>query len=62
VLDAVAFKDARGAIVHAHWEVHGQLSARLAQHGDNPWIKIQPLGGEIKLLLGNRPRALLAHP
>jgi hypothetical protein len=59
VLHAVAFEDSGAAIVHAHWEVHGELSAWLAQDGGNAGIKAKPLCGKVKLLLRNCPGALL---
>jgi hypothetical protein len=59
VLHAMPLEDSRGAIVHAHREVHGELTSWLAQHGGNAGIKTEPFCGKVKLLLRNCPGALL---
>jgi hypothetical protein len=59
VLHTMAFEHSSGSIIHAHWEVHGELPAWLAQDRGNAGIKAEPLGGKVKLLLRNCPGALL---
>jgi hypothetical protein len=59
VLHAVALEYSGAAVIHAHWEVHGQLSARLAQNGSNARVEAEPLCGKVELLLRNCPGALL---
>ena len=59
VLYTVPLEDSSGAVIHAHREVHGELSARLAQHGGDAGVEAEPLCGKVKLLLRNCPSALL---
>ena len=59
VLHAVPLEDSSGAVIHAHREVHGELSAWLAQDGGDAGVEAEPLCGKVKLLLRNCPGALL---
>ncbi len=56
VLDAVAGEDLDAAVVHVHREVDGQLAARLAQHAAQARVEVEPVGGQVELLLGHFPR------
>ena len=56
VLDAVARVDLDRAVVHLHGEVDDQLAPRLAQDAPEAGVEVEPLGGEIELLLGDLPR------
>ena len=55
VLDAVARVDLDRAVVHLHREVDGQLAAGLAQDAAEAGVEVEPLGGEVELLLGDLP-------
>ena len=59
VLHAVTFEDTGRSVVHADREVHGELSAWLAQDGGDTRIKAEPLCGKVKLLLRDCPGAIL---
>jgi hypothetical protein len=59
VLHAVPLEDSSGAVIHAHREVHRELSAWLAQHGGDAGVEAEPLCGKVELLLRNCPGALL---
>ena len=56
VLDAVAGEDLDRAVVHLHGEVDGQLAARLAEDAAEAGVEVEPLGGQVELLLGDLPR------
>ena len=56
VLDAVAREDLDRAVVHLHREVDGQLPSRLTQHPPQARVEVEPVGGQIELLLGDLPR------
>ena len=55
VLDAVAGEDLDRAVVHLHREVDGQLAAGLAQDAAEAGVEVEPLGGQVELLLGDLP-------
>ena len=55
VLDAVAGEDLDAAVVHLDREVDGELAARLAQDAAQAGVEVEPVGGEIELLLGDCP-------
>jgi hypothetical protein len=55
VLDAEAGVDLDGAVVHLHREVDGQLAARLTQDAAQAGVEVEPLGGQVELLLGDLP-------
>ena len=55
VLDAVAGEDLDRAVVHLHGEVDGQLAARLAEDAAQAGVEVEPLGGQVELLLGDLP-------
>ena len=59
VLNAMPFEDAGSAVIHADWEVHGELSSWFAQDCRDAGIKAEPLCSQIKLLLCDCPSALL---
>ena len=56
VLDAVAGEDLDAAVVHLDREVDGQLAARLTQDLAQAGVEVEALGGEVELLLRDRPR------
>ena len=56
VLDAIAREHPDRAVVHLHGEVDRQLTAGLAQDAAHALVEVEPLGGQIELLLGDRPR------
>ena len=56
VLDAVAGEDLDGAVVHLHREVDGELAPGLPQDLAQAGVEVEPLGGEVELLLGHVPR------
>ena len=56
VLDAIAGEDPDRAVVHLHGEVDRQLAAGLAQDSAHALVEVEPLGGQVELLLGDRPR------
>ncbi len=55
VLDAIAGEDLDGSVVHVHREVDRELAARLAQHVAQARVKVEHLGREIELVLGDLP-------
>jgi hypothetical protein len=55
VLDAEAREDLDGPVVHVDREVDRELAARLAQHAPEAGVKVEHLGGEIELMLGDLP-------
>ena len=55
VLDAIAGEDLDAAVVHLHREVDDELAPRLAEDLAQSGIEVEPLGGEIELLLGDLP-------
>jgi hypothetical protein len=55
VLDAIAGEHLDAAIVHLHGEVDRQLTAGLAKDASQAGIEVEPVRGEVELLLRNLP-------
>ena len=56
VLDAVAGEDLDRPVVHLHGEVNGELATWLAEDATHGVVEVEPLRGEVELLLGHGPR------
>src|SRR4029078_635588 len=56
VLDSIAGEALDAAVVHVDREVNGELATGLAQDAAHALVQPEALGGEIELLLRDRPR------